>query len=201
MTTHAFRMEICGGIATGKTTLARQMVEHHGGTLVLEDFRSNPFWKRFYTAPHMFFREKNICFLAQHAGEIKAATDADVICDYAVVQDLAYSSLSGDASHQALMEQVYADLYLPQQPPRLIVHLVCDEDIQLRRIRQRGRREEAPITVDYLRRLNEALTATLVAHERPCPVVVVRSDDIDFVQDLQATQSLTQRLRDLSLAS
>lgn len=197
MKTYGFRIEICGGIATGKTTLAERIVRNHGGSLLLEDFRSNPFWKRFYERPQLFFREKNICFLAQHAGDIKAMTGSDTVCDYAVVQDLAYASLSGDAEHQAAMEHLYTHLYVHQPAPQLIVHLLCDEAVQLQRIQRRGRSEEDAITVHYLRRLNEALKASLISHSPGCPVLEVRSDNVDFANDPMATHALTKRLRGL----
>ena len=46
------RIEICGGIATGKTSLARSLAHHGPYQLVEERFREIPFWEKFYTAPN-----------------------------------------------------------------------------------------------------------------------------------------------------
>jgi deoxyadenosine/deoxycytidine kinase len=188
------RLEICGGIASGKTTLARRVAVNFSCTAVFEDFCSNPFWRRFYQQPAVFYREKNICFLAQHAGELKAAGDGYVVCDYAVVQDLAYARLADNADHLATMQHVYTHLYLTQPSPRLIVHLVCNETEQLRRIRARGRREEDPITEGYLRSLNEALEATLASQTLACPVLQLRSDEMDFANDEKLASRVMLRL-------
>ncbi len=187
------RVEICGGIASGKTTLARLLADDEGGALVLEDFRRNPFWQRFYQRPDLYAKEKNLCFLAQHTGEIKAVQAAIVFCDYAVVQDLAYAQLTRDVEHVFVMRQVYEHLYHALPAPRLVVHLRCDAAVQLQRIRDRGRREEDPITIDYLRDLNEALDACLVEHP-PCRVLVLRSDTIDFAHDIEKAIAVKQSL-------
>lgn len=180
----AERIEICGGIASGKTTLARLLAEDGHCALVLEDFRKNPFWERFYQRPDLFTHEKNVCFLAQHAGEIKACTEASLsICDYAVVQDLAYASLTTSPVHSSVMTTLYEHLYAALLPPTLIIHLRCNETVQLARIRARGRREEDPITVSYLASLNVALDNVLASRPLACPVRSIRSDQVDFAHD------------------
>jgi hypothetical protein len=76
------RIEICGGIASGKTTLAYLLADGGECSLALEKFRENPFWKRFYERPDLFaYEKKTTCFIAQHTGEIKSADEARlVIC-------------------------------------------------------------------------------------------------------------------------
>src|SRR5262249_43625732 len=148
------RIEICGGIASGKTTLARLLSQDTECDLVLEDFRANPFWRRFYERPDLFRHEKDVCFLAQHSGEIKPATAWLTICDYALTQDLAYAGMSGDPAHRQAMEALHRHLSSALPKPTLIVHLQCREEILLSRIRARGRPEETPIDRDYLTRLN-----------------------------------------------
>ena len=191
------RIEICGGIASGKTTLAKLLAERLNGGVVLEDFRRNPFWQRFYQAPTRFVREKNVCFLAQHAGDIKAADGTLAVCDYAVVQDLAYARLVGEAEHMAVMEHLHAHLYDNLPPPRLIVHLLCDATVELERIHKRGRPEEQSITLDYLSSLDDALQAVLTGRAMGCRVVAVRSDEVDFVNDTAGSRALLDRLAGL----
>lgn len=92
------RIEICGGIAAGKTTLA-QLLSQLGIVGVLEDFQSNPFWKPFYADPAGTAFETEISFLLQHYHEIKAAAKrgATFVCDFSLLLDLAYAhvTLSG----------------------------------------------------------------------------------------------------------
>lgn len=194
MTTGA-RIEICGGIATGKTTLARLLCEDAAGVPVLEDFRANPFWQRFYGNPALYAGEKNICFIAQHCGEIKPSLHETLtICDYAVVQDLAYASLKGDRDHLNVMTALFQHLYRPLPDPVLLIHLEADPNVQLARIRARGRREEDPITTTYLAALNQALAEVLKSMPPACPVRVIKSDAIDFACNRDLALALRREL-------
>lgn len=178
------RIEIFGGIASGKTTLARLLCEDDSCSLVLENFRENPFWRRFYARPDLFVFEKNVCFLAQHSGEIKAMGGSPlVICDYAVFQDLAYAALTCDAEHIERMQALYDHLYRKLPRPSLFVHVQCDEKIQLERILARGREEEKSITKDYLTALNRSIETAISAHVGSEQLQKVRSDQIDFAND------------------
>src|SRR2546429_617205 len=120
------RIEICGGIASGKTTLAQALVRATDAQLVSEQFRENPFWQSYYNDPAAWAQEKNIVFLLQHTGAIKSAGNVELlICDYAVVQDLAYASLVASAKHQALMHELYCAFYSVLPAPELIMHFTC----------------------------------------------------------------------------
>ena len=189
----AMRIEICGGIATGKTTLARRLAQDTDCSLVLEDFRANPFWTRFYENPEKFVREKNVVFFAQHFGEIKAATSALVICDYALLQDLAYASQCLIDDHLDVMSRLWRHLYPPLDPASLIVHLECHEEIQLERIHARGRNEEKPITVTYLKSLNDAIRKMITAYAT-APVFSVRSDDVNFATNEIESEGLKREI-------
>lgn len=189
------RIEVCGGIATGKTTLAKAMAREAEVQLVLEDFRANPFWQRFYASPTEYFAEKNICFIAQHCGELKAATGGSpVVCDYGVLQDLSYARLSGDVEHARVMRALFDHLYRRLPPPTLIVHLRADPLVQLSRIRARARSEERSITTEYLIALNRELEAVLGEIPPPCDVRVLRSDELDFANDESAAREIAREL-------
>lgn len=191
------RVEICGGIATGKTTLAQRLVAAWGAIGVYEDFRRNPFWERFYRDPERYLHEKNVCFLAQHVGELKGVEGGTgpVVSDYASAQDLAYAALAPDPAHLPTMQALYRHLTAAVPAPGLVVHLRCEPALQLERIRRRGRREEDPITVGYLERLNQAIEAMLATPPWACPVVTVDSGTIDFATDDVQAQALSLRLR------
>ena len=65
------RIEICGGIASGKTSLAKLLEEHTIGTVIYEDFKVNPFWEAFYNNPGEYIFETELTFTLQHYHEIK----------------------------------------------------------------------------------------------------------------------------------
>ena len=180
------RIEISGGIASGKTTLARLLARGTQWTLVREDYRRNPFWAKFYADPPTFAREKNVAFLALHTGAIKSCADVSaLVCDFAVFQDLAYGRLSGSRAHVAAMDALYRDLYGSIGLPTLFIHLECSPVVQLVRIRARHRREEASITVGYLRSLNQMIEAIRRPRTRGALVKVIRADRVDFAHNRQ----------------
>lgn len=182
------RIEVCGAIASGKTTLAKRLSARLDGLAVFEKFRENPFWSRFYAYPELFRPEKDVCFLAHHTGELKAAGSRLTVCDYAPVQDLAYARLANDAAHITMMESVYRQLYGPLPRAALIVHLRCATDELLWRIRSRGRAEELAIDAAYLVALERALTELLDGAD--VPVLTVHSDAVDFVSEGEEADSL-----------
>jgi deoxyguanosine kinase len=186
------RIEICGGIASGKTTLAKELALRLTCDLVQEQFRDNPFWKRYYEQPDVFRPEKDVCFLAQHTGELKGTVAPLTICDYALIQDLAYAKLAQDDGHLELMRHLYCRLYEPLPKPTLIIHLQCRETELLTRIRARGRSEECTIDLDFLEALDRNLDEVL--RSITAPVFAVRSDEINFATDARKAQELCVRI-------
>ena len=71
MTAIVKRVEICGGIAAGKTTLAR-LLRSKILTPIYEDFKKNPFYDAFYEDPRRYAFETELTFLLQHYHQQKA---------------------------------------------------------------------------------------------------------------------------------
>jgi deoxyadenosine/deoxycytidine kinase len=174
------RVEICGGIGVGKTTLARRLAGYIPETvLIREDFRANPIWHRYYLDPTTYFKEKNISFLAQHFAEIKAATTR-AICDFSPLQDLAYAALVGDEEHECLMKAIYLHLARTVAPPTLVLHLTTTIDKQLAQIAERGRREEQALSQSNLQALNLALDNVLAERARDLSIQTLDVTGMDL---------------------
>lgn len=188
------RIEICGGIAAGKTTLATKLALR-GFIPSYEDFRQNPFWKKFYSNPALYVREKNVCFLAQHVGSIKDQLTKNIVCDYAVFQDLSYANLICDREHRTMMRGLYRHLYSKLPRVSLVISLICDPRIQLVRIRKRGRDEEKHIELSYLEALNTEISKSSKMMSRTTPIIKLRSDEIDFASDEEAVKLLRSKIR------
>ena len=148
------RVEICGGIAAGKTSLARCLTHNGAGRLIEERFREVPFWEKFYAAPQVYAFEKNVSFLLFHAdsiGDIMQLNDQRLaICDFAMFQDLAYASLGAASADLHIVRPIYDKLIKRIGFPSLIVKLNCAPETQLERIRRRARPQEKSIEMSYL---------------------------------------------------
>jgi deoxyadenosine/deoxycytidine kinase len=149
------RVEICGGIATGKTSLARSFTHHGPYCLVEERFHEIPFWEKFYAAPNEAVRKeyelpKNVSFLLYHVESIREAQrvqQRDLVCDFAIFQDLAYAKASPDFG---IIRTIWDKLRELIDPPTMIIKLDCAPEIQLERISRRGRGPEQSITRSFL---------------------------------------------------
>ncbi|MGC1581846.1 MAG: deoxynucleoside kinase [Candidatus Acidiferrales bacterium] len=187
------RVEICGGIAAGKTSLARCLTHNGAGRLIEERFREVPFWEKFYAAPQVYAFEKNVSFLLFHAdsiGDIMQLNDQRLaICDFAMFQDLAYASLGAASADLHIVRPIYDKLIKRIGFPSLIVKLNCAPETQLERIRRRARPQEKSIEMSYLVELGAKIEEDLIKlkEEQEIAVVEIDTDETDFVTNPQAT--------------
>lgn len=158
------RLEICGGIASGKTTLAR-LLQRAGFTPVLEEFRRNPFLDAFYTNPVRYAVETELSFLLQHFHAIKKSDSARAIraCDFSFVLDHAYAKVTLPVKQQRQFATLLRSLIDQIGEANLFVHLTCPPSVELARIRRRGRRPEQGISERYLADINDELAALLLS--------------------------------------
>lgn len=185
------RFEVCGGIASGKTTLAQLLVQI-GFSPVLEDFQSNPFWTSFYADPFGTAFETEVSFLLQHYHEIKAAANrgGNFVCDFSLLLDLAYARVTLTGGKQSAFISVYDEIRKELSPPRLLVHLVCDARIELDRIQQRGRSVERSITTQYLEAINRSVDDLVRVADSSYRVLSIDSGTVNFADDEHAKQDV-----------
>lgn len=190
------RIEVCGGIASGKTTLT-QLLGLLDVSPVLENFRANPFWKSFYADPVGTAFETEISFLLQHYHEIKAATKRNhaFACDFSLMLDLAYAHVTLSGTKRNAFLTVWGEIRQDLKTPSLLIHLVCAPYVELERIRKRGREVEKSITIRYLKALNEALAEVIDMEAKSCRVVFIDSAAVNFADDEGAKKSVLELTR------
>ena len=152
------RIEVCGGIASGKTTFAHLM-RNIGITPILENFRNNPFWESFYANPGKFIFETEVTFTLQHYHQIKKdlLPDKLSICDFSFFLDSAYAEIGLRESQLDTYRTVYEEIKKELSSPIIVVHLKCDTETEMKRIRARGRDVENSMTIKFLDSLNLAV--------------------------------------------
>jgi deoxyadenosine/deoxycytidine kinase len=82
------------------------------------------------------------------------------------------------------------------QPPDLMIYLRCSMRTLRKRIRLRGRHMEQDIPLSYLKRL-ECLYENWIGNYSLSEVLVLESDQLDFVHDLVDRQDVRQRIEAL----
>lgn len=147
------RIEVCGGIASGKTTFVKAIGTYLTRfSTVYEDFSSNTFLDDFYKNVSRYAYETEISFLLQHMHQIKCAmVDArDLMCDFSIEQDYAYAINNLDSISKPSFDEIYKETIRQISLPDLVIFLQCPSSILLERIRMRGRENEMNIDLMYL---------------------------------------------------
>jgi deoxyguanosine kinase len=192
------RMEITGGIASGKTTFAL-LAEDICTEVILEDFRQNPFWEAFYANPGKYIFETEIAFSLLHYHQIKKQIEKPsriIACDFSFSLDLAYGRIGLKGSQLDALERVCSEIYTELGLPGLLVHLKCDAETELARIRKRGRAEESLINLEFLDRLNEAVEKEISLLRPKCPIMTIDSSAKDFANDESTKEEMRGLIRD-----
>jgi len=192
-----FRIEICGGIATGKTTMAEQISAVGKIALAREVFESVPFWKKFYENPRVYEFSKNVSFLLFHADCLRdaSASPHGTVCDFAFLQDLSYAAISPRRKEEfPILQAIHRHLARSFSPPSAIIHLSCSTQTQVERIRARGRAPERSIGEQYLDDLNAAIrqdVSTLSEAGDSAPLIIpFETDTITLAEYRDAAAQL-----------
>lgn len=173
------RIEICGNIASGKTTFVDKY--NCGFIKIFEEFQKNPFYEDFYQAPQVYSFETEISFLLQHYHSIKKySKEPLLICDYSILQDLAYADVNLMGNRHHIFLEIVREIQQELGSPKTIIHINCPEEILLERIIARSREAETSISIDYLKSLTVALSARVKTASSQANVISINSDLVDF---------------------
>lgn len=192
---HSLRIEVCGGIASGKTTLAT-LLKCLSFEPILENFPKNPFWEAFYQDPVQHAFETEVTFLLQHYHQIKAArtSEKSFACDFSLFLDMAYATVTLKDSKLKTFLVVQEEVMREVGPPDLLVHLQCGAATELERIRRRGRAVEETITLEYLAQLNDAVALQVSNIGEQIRVLTIDSEHLNFADDQKIQQKLVNEV-------
>jgi deoxyadenosine/deoxycytidine kinase len=177
MTNRPF-VAIEGGIAAGKTTTGRLLAKQLGWTFVPEDFAANPILKTFYTDPERYATESHLAFLAIHAHQLNLhRDDRPLIADFSLVHGLSFCRMSVEPGLISTYEELALQLADRTGAPDLVIYLDVSPEIELDRIRARGRKMEKGITEEYLVRLRKSYHHYLDTLDRPVSRLTIDSTE------------------------
>ena len=202
LTTKYF-VAIAGNIGVGKSTLTQLLTDRLGWEPVYEAVDENPYLADFYAdMPRWSFHSQTF-FLArrlqQHFDLLQHGQS--VVQDRSVYEDAEVFArnlyLQGHLSERDW--QTYYDLFrtltMLLQPPNLVVYLKASAPALLDRIAQRGRDYEQGMAPAYLARLND-LYEQWIAGFTLCPILVVETDHLNYVQHEAHLSLVAQRVQD-----
>jgi deoxyadenosine/deoxycytidine kinase len=186
-----FRIEVCGGIASGKTTFAK-LLASIGISPVHEVFLANPFYKSFYRDPSANAFETEITFLLQHYHDIRNAVSQQesCCCDFSLTLDAAYSDVTLDIRSRNVFRAVYTEVARIVGRPTLLGYLNCDASEEFSRIKRRRRKSESSIRLDYLKAINAALKVRVSSLHRKVRILEIDSGKIDFARSRESRRKV-----------
>ncbi len=172
------RIEICGGIAAGKTTLV-QILAENGFSPIYENFEDNPFLSQFYqnNALDNTFETEMACVLLHYSGIKQRQGESIWVSDYALVQDYSYGMQNLKPAPKEVFDHFYGYLCETLVPANMIIYLKCSAECLLERIQERNRNMESSITKGYLQKHIEILEYNLRNEKRLC---IIDSERFDF---------------------
>ncbi len=187
-----------GPIGVGKTTLATKLAQSLSAKTVLEDAWSNPFLERFYLNPEEAALPTQLFFLFQRHKQMQELLQSDMfapdlVTDYLIDKDCLFAKETLSADEYDLYQQAYQHLSIQRPTPNLVIYLQAPVKVLLKRVKQRGRKEEIPIQSNYLQRINDAYTQ-FFHYYRDSPLLIVNASGIDLVNNEQHYQQLLDKI-------
>ena len=192
---------VAGNIGVGKTSLTERMGERLNWRTDFESVSDNPYLSEFYDDMRKWSFHLQVFFLGHRAEQyLRAANDTrSAILDRSIYED---SYIFARALHHLdnLNErdyQSYRRLFnlvtrsLPR--PDLLIYLKAPVDVLMARIERRARGMETGITTEYLSLLDSFYDEWL-NHFDLCPVLTIRTDDLDYVNQPEALEIVTERI-------
>jgi deoxyadenosine/deoxycytidine kinase len=173
-----------GPIGVGKTSLVQLLADRFEGVMVLEDI-TNPFLPAFYEGRPGAAFQVQIYFLLSRFQQQREIAQMNlfqrlVLADYSFPKDRIFAYLNLDDTDLRIYEKLYPVLEQEVPTPDLVIYMQASVPVLLERITRRARDFESDIDVGYLERLSEAYSYYFF-HYRETPLLVINTDDIDFV--------------------
>src|SRR3990170_3777030 len=194
---------VAGNIGSGKTSLTELLGKRLGWSTAYESVEDNPYLADFYADMRSWAFHLQIFFLGHRAEQhlAIARSPGSAIVDRSIYEDaeiFARASLGlgnvTERDHNAY-RKVYQLVVDSLPTPDLLFYLRAPVPVLLERIRARGRAIEAGVTAEYLGLLERLYDEWLERFDL-CPVLSIRTDDLDFVHRPPHLEIVIQRMYD-----
>jgi deoxyadenosine/deoxycytidine kinase len=194
---------VAGNIGAGKTSLTERIGARLGWQTAFESVSDNPYLPDFYADMRSWSFHLQIFFLGHRADQYLdlARQPQSAILDRSIYEDAyifarALNHMGNLNERDYLAYRRIFDLVVDNLPaPDLLIYLRAPVDVLVERIRRRGRSIETGITDEYLTLLESFYDDWMQTFD-VCPVLTIRTDDLDFVHKPRHLDIVVQRIQD-----
>jgi deoxyadenosine/deoxycytidine kinase len=194
---------VAGNIGSGKTSLTERLGERMGWSTAYESVSDNPYLPEFYADMRQWSFHLQIYFLGHRAEQhLEMANDPrSAIIDRSIYEDafIFARALNHMGNLSEMDYQTYQRLFslvvktLPA--PSLLIYLKAPVPVLIERIHRRARNIETGISTDYLSLLDSFYEDWMQNFDL-CPVLTLRTDDLDFVHKSTHLDQVVQHIQD-----
>lgn len=175
------RIEVCGAIAAGKTTLANafEQMDYH---VLLEDFTKIAVLDDFYSDPTRFAFETEILFTLQHYYQVKKMQGIGnpIICDFSSIDDYAFALVTLNEKEMYIYNQIFSYIQEWIGKPKKLIKLSTSTEELVNRIHNRGRKNEMGIDGTYLKIFEKSLEEAIIRYYCDVPIVNLNTEIVSI---------------------
>ncbi|HEX9185714.1 MAG TPA: deoxynucleoside kinase [Vicinamibacteria bacterium] len=188
-----------GPIGVDKTMIVERLAARLDANKVLEDWATNPFLRPFYDGKPGAAFQTELFFLLSRYRQQQELQQRQLfaqatLSDYVFEKSRLFAYLNLDDSELLIFDKLFSLLAEGMPKPDLVVYLQAPTDVLLRRVRTRGRPEEAGFSEEYMAEVNRAYNHYFF-HYSATPLLVVNTADVDFVKNPDDLDDLLKQIR------
>jgi deoxyadenosine/deoxycytidine kinase len=195
---------VAGNIGTGKTSLTERIGSRLGWQTAFESVTDNPYLSDFYADMRAWSFHLQVFFLGHRATQYLEYVNMpqSAILDRSIYEDAlifarALHEMNNINERDYLSYRRVFDLVVANLPsPDLLIYLRAPVPVLIERIHRRGRAIETGITAEYLSLLESFYEDWMDTFDL-CPVLTIRTDDLDFVHKPRHLEIVVQRIQDM----
>ncbi len=188
-----------GVIGVGKTTFAGMLAEALDAETLNEEVFENPYLVDYYRNRKRYAFTCQLNFLLSRFQQQQQLLTRDlfaqrIVADYVYAKDAIFASVTLSDRELALYNRIAPMLASEVPKPDLVIYLQASTAVLLNRIKKRNLPFERPIDSDYIQMLNQAYDYFFFNYT-DTPLLVVKTDDIDFVNNPEHFDDLIDQLQ------
>lgn len=178
-------VSVAGIIGVGKTTLANKLSNRLGCEMLPEPYDTNPFLADVYDGKKELALDSQLYFLTNRVEQLSKSVlekGQTYISDYLFDKEPIYSRQTLNPKQLISYYKNYESSKFKVALPVLVIYMMDSPQNCLERIHKRNLSYEQKIELQYLKNL-EAEYNQLFSNWKICPVIRIKTSDIDYTKD------------------